>query len=341
MKLPQFDFQYPLELVAQVPSAERGQARLLIAHRKTEELHHTTFDHILDFLENGDCLVVNDTKVFKARLLGTKENGAKVEIFILKQIKGSLWECLSRSRAGLEVGQKIFFDPMKIGATVTIKEVLEGFIHVEFQSQEDFEKILNDHGHMPLPPYIERPDEVLDSDRYQTIFASNRFNWGAVAAPTAGLHWTPELLEKARAKGIEIASITLHVGIGTFLPIRAENILEHKMHAEYFELSKETAEKINNAKRVVAVGTTTVRVLESSAQEGKVKPGSGWTELFITPGFQFQIVNALQTNFHQPKSSLLVMVSAFAGHDFIFRCYDEAISYRYQLFSYGDTMLIL
>ena len=341
MKLSQFDFQYSPELVAQVPSAERGSSRLLVAHRKTQEIHHTTFDHILDFLEPGDCLVVNDTKVFKARLLGTKENGAKVEVFLLSRSEGSLWECLSRSRAGLEVGQKIFFDSMKIGAYVTIKEVLEGFIHVEFQSQEDFEKILNDHGHMPLPPYIERPDEVLDSDRYQTIFASNRFNWGAVAAPTAGLHWTPELLEKAKVKGIELVSVTLHVGVGTFLPISTENILDHKMHAEYFELSKDAAQKINDAKRVVAVGTTAVRALEASSLEGKVRPGSGWTELFITPGFQFQVIDALQTNFHQPKSSLLVMVSAFAGRDFIFRCYDAAISHRYKLFSYGDTMLIL
>ena len=329
--------------MAQYPSVQRGQSRLLVAHRSTQEIHHTTFEYILDFLERGDCLVVNDTRVFKARLLGKKETGGKVEVFLLnrhpeqvchpERSEGSTWLCLSSKK--LKVGQKIILGTTCCGI---IREVSEGKSEVEFSYDGDFEDVLEDHGHIPLPPYIERPDEAIDGDRYQTIFAARQ---GAVAAPTAGLHWTSDLLEKAKAKGIEVVSVTLHVGIGTFLPIRTENILDHKMHSEYFELSKETAEKINNAKRVVAVGTTTVRALESSAQEGSIKAGNGWTELFIYPGFRFQVVDALQTNFHQPKSSLLVMVSAFAGRDFILGCYQEAISHRYQLFSYGDTMLIV
>ena len=347
MKLSHFDFKYPPEWVAQYPSVQRGQYRLLVAHRSTQEIHHTTFEYILDFLERGDCLVVNDTRVFKARLLGKKETGGKVEVFLLnrhpeqvchpERSEGSTWLCLSSKK--LKVGQKIILGPDCWGRIRDISE--DGKSIVEFSYDGNFKDILEKYGHMPLPAYIERSDEAIDTDRYQTIFAANRFNWGAVASPTAGLHWNKELLEKARTKGIEISSVTLHVGIGTFLPIRTENILDHKMHAEYFELSKETAEKINDAKRVVAVGTTTVRVLEASSQEENVKPGSGWTEIFITPGFQFQIIDALQTNFHQPKSSLLVMVSAFAGRDFILRCYTEAISRHYQLFSYGDTMLIV
>ncbi|MBI3019520.1 MAG: tRNA preQ1(34) S-adenosylmethionine ribosyltransferase-isomerase QueA [Deltaproteobacteria bacterium] len=339
MKLSQFDFSYSQELVAQYPSAQRGQSKLLVAHRNTQEIHHTTFEHILDFLERGDCLVVNDTRVFKARLLGKKETGGKVEIFLLKRVNHNTWECLSSSSAKISVHQKIIFHDTFFGL---IKDILnDGKVLVELYCEGDLEESLEKQGHIPLPPYIERSDEVLDQDRYQTIFAANRFNWGAVAAPTAGLHWTFELLEKAQAKGIELVSVTLHVGAGTFLPIRMENILDHKMHAEYFEISKEAAQKINDAQRIVAVGTTTIRALESSAQEGSVKAGSGWTDLFIYPGFKFQIVDALQTNFHQPKSSLLVMISAFAGRDFIFGCYQEAISHRYQLFSYGDTMLIV
>ncbi len=334
MKLSQFDFTYLSELVAQYPSAQRGQSRLLVAHRKTQEIHHTTFEHILDFLESGDCLVVNDTRVFKARLLGKKETGGEVEIFLLKSIDHNTWECLGSKK--LKRGQKVIFSSSCWGVVQEISQ--DGKFLVEFSYDGNFEDVLREHGHMPLPPYIERSDEDMDHDRYQTIFAAKE---GAVAAPTAGLHWTSELLEKAKTKGIEIAFVTLHVGIGTFLPIRTENILDHKMHAEYFEISKEAAQKINDAKRVVAAGTTTVRALESSAQEGKVKSGGSWTELFIYPGFYFQIVNALQTNFHQPKSSLLVMVSAFAGRDFVLRCYNEAISLRYHLFSYGDTMLIL
>ena len=356
MILSQFDFKYPPELVAQYPSAQRGGSQLLVAHRKTQEIHHTTFEHILDFLEAGDCLVVNDTRVFKARLLGKKETGGRCEIFLLsrhpeqvchpersdrhpeaRRAEGSLWQCLGSKK--LKVGQKIILGPDCWGRIRDISE--DGKSIVEFSYDGDFKDILEKYGHMPLPAYIERSDEAIDTDRYQTIFAANRFNWGAVASPTAGLHWNKELLEKARTKGIEIASVTLHVGTGTFLPIRTENILDHKMHAEYFELSKEAAEKINGAKRVVAVGTTTVRALESSFQEDKIKPGSGWTQLFIYPGFRFQVVDSLQTNFHQPKSSLLVMVCAFADRDFILRCYTEAISRHYQLFSYGDTMLIV
>ncbi len=335
MKLSQFDFQYPPEWVAQYPPAQRGDAKLLVAHRKTQELHHTTFDHVLDFLESGDCLVVNDTRVFKARLWGEKETGGKVEVFLLhRQSEGSSWKCLSSKK--LKLGQKIIFGSNCSGIVRAMSE--EGKLEVEFSYEGRFEDIIEKYGHMPLPPYIERTDEAIDCDRYQTIFAKKQ---GAVAAPTAGLHWNQELLEKARQKGVEIVSVTLHVGAGTFLPIRTENILDHKMHAEYFEISKEVAQKINEAKRVVVVGTTTVRALESSAHEGRVEAKSGWTDLFIYEGFKFQIVDALQTNFHQPKSSLLVMVCAFAGRDFIFRCYQEALRHRYHLFSYGDTMLIL
>ena len=350
MKLIEFDFTYPPNLVAQYPSVQRGKSRLLVAHRKTKELHHTTFDHIADFLEPNDCLVLNDTKVFPARLLGKKETGGKIEIFLLHQLsppvkksfpgltgESNFWFCLHNSV--LKKGQKILFQDSQNKSVATIQEILgkEQMI-VRFECETSFSDFLKYYGHIPLPPYIERPDEVLDSDRYQTLFSKNS---GAVAAPTAGLHWTEELLNGVKKKGIEIAPLTLHVGAGTFLPIRVDEIQDHKMHSEYVEISKTSSEKINEAKRVVAIGTTTVRALESLVQEGKIISGSRWTDLFIYPGYEFQGVDVLQTNFHQPKSSLLVMISAFAGRDFIFRCYEEAIQKNYQLFSYGDTMLIL
>ncbi len=332
--LNEFDYIYPPQLVAQVPSIQRGGSRLMVCHRKTQEILHTTFSSIIDYLEPNDCLVLNDTRVIPARLLGKKETGGAVEILLLHSVGSHQWRCLGKCLAkGIRRDQK--------GCKVIFTEDFEGVLReqaddvwlIEFQGNNSLNDYLKHHGHVPLPPYIERRDEALDRERYQTVFSKND---GAAAAPTAGLHWTQDLIKKAKQKGIDIAFVTLHVGSGTFLPIRTENIEDHKMHSEYVEISEETLQKINNAKRVVAVGTTVVRALESA--EGS---HCFWTDLFIRPGHEFKIVDALQTNFHQPKSSLLVMVSSFAGRDFVMKCYQEAIEKKYQLFSYGDTMLFL
>lgn len=335
MDLFEFDFNYPLEQVAQYPSAQRGDTKLFVAHRKSQEIEHTTFDQISYFLQDGDCMVVNDAKVFPARLWGKKDTGGQVEIFLLRNIKENIWECLCRDSRRIKLSQKIIFGKM---LEAKVYDIQGEKTFIEFYYEGDFDALLKQVGHIPLPLYIKRSDESVDHDRYQTIFAEKM---GAVAAPTAGLHWTKELLSKIKQKGIEIVPITLHVGLGTFQPIRADDITKHKMHSEYVEISKAAAQKINDARRVVAIGTTTVRALESSVQNEIVESWSGWTDLFIYPEYDFKVVDVLQTNFHQPRSSLFVMVSAFTGREFLLRCYQEAFRQNYQLFSYGDTMVIL
>lgn len=335
MRLSEFDFSYPAERIARYPSPVRGGSRLFIAHRKSREIVHTAFSNISDFLEKGDALVINQSRVFPARLIGEKGSGGRVELLLLENLSQDRWRCLAFPLKRLKPAYKVYFSSLT--ADVIQIEPDESII-VDFQYEGDFQSLLEKIGHIPLPPYLRRGDEGADRERYQTIFAKER---GSSAAPTAGLHWTEGLLEKVRSKGVEVVPIILHVGRGTFSPIREEDIEKHKMHSEYVEISEEAAQSINDAKRVVAVGTTIVRALESSAKDGKVMATSGATDLYIYPGYRFQIVDALQTNFHQPKSSLLVMVSAFAGIDFIRHCYEEALKRQYQLFSYGDTMLIL
>ncbi len=309
---------------------------MLVLHRRSQEIIHTTFSQIHHFLEASDCLVVNQSRVFAARLFGQKETGGRVEFLLLENVFANRWKCLAFPLKRLRSGVKIFFSGNLLSAAVI--EVQEAHAVIDFNYEGEFQKILEKIGRIPLPPYLGRQDEPIDRERYQTIFANQI---GAVAAPTAGLHWTEGLIQEVREKGVEVVPITLHVGQGTFAPIREEQIQNHLMHAEYVEISEEAARKINAAKRVVAVGTTVVRALESAAKEGGVKPMRGKTDLYIYPGYRFQIVDALQTNFHRPRSSLYVMVSAFAGPGFIRRCYDEAFGRGYRLFSYGDTMLIL
>ena len=333
MKLSQFDFQYPKELIAQYP-LKKGEARLLVADRRTKELHHTSFFHVLDFLSSDDCLVVNETQVIPARLFARKETGAYVEVLLLEELRKNVWKCTGSTSKNLKAGSKLIFQE----GNATILEVNHGIFVLEFFYEGEWKEWLYKYGHVPLPLYIGRKDQKEDVENYQTVFAKNP---GAIAAPTAGLHWTDELLACFKKKGGIIAPITLHVGYGTFSPIREENIKNHQMHREFFEISPESSQKINEAKRVVCVGTTTVRALESATQGKKVLASSRWTDLYIYPGYSFKRVDLLQTNFHQPKSSLLLMVSAFAGCEFISRCYQEAIEQRYRLFSYGDTLLLL
>ncbi|MBI4041082.1 MAG: tRNA preQ1(34) S-adenosylmethionine ribosyltransferase-isomerase QueA [Deltaproteobacteria bacterium] len=329
MHLSELEFTYPGELVAQYPSVHRGAGRLMVIHRSSQEIHHTTFDRILDYLAPGDCLVLNDTKVIPARLYGDK-NGKKIEVVLCREIEKQVWECLAFGLKKIKLGQTIKFGCDLESVCENITE--DGKIILRFH--EDVKVFLGEIGHMPLPPYITRGDEVQDLERYQTIYAAKE---GAIAAPTAGLHWTSELLNAAENNGVMLARVTLHIGIGTFRPIRTERIQDHVMHEEYYEISAEAWQRIHSAKRVVAVGTSVVRALESAVQ-GNL---SGWTNLFVYPGYSFQVVGALQTNFHQPKSTLLALVYAFGEKAFLQKAYSEAISHCYRLFSYGDTMLIL
>lgn len=359
MRLSEFDFSFPPEQIARYPSAVRGESKLLIAHRKSGEIIHTTFSKICDFLEEGDVVVVNQSRVFPARLMGRKETGGRIELLLLENLSGNRFRCLAFPLKRLKEGNKIYFpchsEPHGRGISAEILEInsSDESVVVNFNHEGDFQHLLEEVGHVPLPPYLRREDEPIDRERYQTVFAKKRGGAkerGSSAAPTAGLHWTEGLLEEVRLKGVDVVPITLHVGRGTFLPIREEEIEKHKMHSEYVEISEEAAQKINRAKRVIAVGTTVVRALEFSVHQlSRQQPGShpkviatsGYTDLYIYPGYTFQIVDVLQTNFHQPQSTLLVMVSAFGGTDFIRHCYAEALERDYRLFSYGDAMLIL
>jgi S-adenosylmethionine:tRNA ribosyltransferase-isomerase len=336
------DFYYdlPEELIAQTPIEKRDESRLMVLNRANQTIEHKTFKDIIDYLEPGDCLVRNNTKVIPARLYGKKATGAKIEFLLLNRIEGDIWECIVRPGHKLKPGTEVEFGDGILKAKVL--DVMEGGTRkVEFKYEGIFNEILDKIGLMPLPPYIH--ESLKDNDRYQTVYAKYE---GSAAAPTAGLHFTPELFEKIKAKGIDVANVTLHVGIGTFRPVKVENVEEHHMHSEHFYIKQEDADKINNAKkngkRVIAVGTTSCRVLETIADEnGMVKPTEGDTQIFIYPGYKYKCLDGLVTNFHLPESTLIMLVSALAGRDYIMKAYNEAVKERYRFFSFGDAMLIL
>ena len=339
MDVKDFSYNLPEELIAQVPIRKRDESRLMVLDRNSKTIEHKIFKDILDYLKPGDVLVRNNTKVIPARIYGKKETGANVEFLLLNNIEGDIWESIVRPGNKLHVGTKVIFGEGKLKAEIL--EVLEGGTRkVKFEYDGIFNEILDEIGLMPLPPYIH--EELKEKDRYQTVYAKFQ---GSAAAPTAGLHFTDELLEKIREKGVEIANVTLHVGIGTFRPVKVENIEEHHMHSEHFYIKKEDVEKINNAKkegrRIISVGTTSSRVLESIADEnGMVKEIEGDTSIFIYPGYKFKCVDALITNFHLPESTLLMLVSAFSDKENIMSAYEEAVLMKYRFFSFGDAMFI-
>ena len=341
MKVTDFDYYLPEELIAQHPNEKRDEAKLMILNRQTQKISHKIFKDIIDYLEPGDCLVINNTKVIPARLYGTKEGtNANIEILLLKKIKNDTWEAIVKPGKKLRTGAKVSFGNGLLKAQ--IKDILEnGNRIIEFYYKGIFNEILDKIGIMPLPPYIK--EKLKEQNRYQTVYAKNE---GSAAAPTAGLHFTEELLEKIKEKGVEIANVTLHVGIGTFRPVKVENVEEHDMHSEHFYIKKEDADKINKAKktgkRVIACGTTSCRVLESVAnQNGEVKEIEADTNIFIYPGYKFKCIDGLITNFHLPKSTLIMLVSALAGREYVLNAYQEAVKEKYLFFSFGDAMLII
>ena len=339
MKVSEFNYELPEELIAQTPIEKRDESRLMVLDRSKQTIEHKTFKDIIDYLEPGDCLVRNNTKVIPARIYGKKETGAKVEFLLLKNIEGDIWETIVRPGNKLHVGTKVIFGDGLL--TAEILEIMPGGTRkVKFSYKGIFNEILDKIGLMPLPPYIH--EELKDNDRYQTVYA--KYN-GSAAAPTAGLHFTPELLKKIEEKGVKIANVTLHVGIGTFRPVKEENVENHEMHTEHFYIKQEDADKINETKkqgkRVIAVGTTSCRVLETIADEnGLVKETEADTSIFIYPGYHFKCLDALITNFHLPQSTLLMLVSALAGKEYILKAYNEAVKEKYRFFSFGDAMFI-
>jgi S-adenosylmethionine:tRNA ribosyltransferase-isomerase len=336
-----FDYELPNELIAQHPTEERDRSRLLVVHRASDQLNHARFSDLPAFLNQGDLLVVNDSRVLPARLHGIRERtGGSVEILLLNELEADRWLCLARPAKRVRIGDKLQFGEGEIRAEVT-EEQPEGRRVLAFQPADSpLRERLARIGELPLPPYIR--EQPADPERYQTVYAREL---GSVAAPTAGLHFTPELLDRLEARGCRRASVTLHVGLGTFRPVQVASITEHVMHAEYGELPADTVAAMRATRdqggRVVAVGTTTARVLETAARQDPDSPWSGWTDIFIYPGFEFRACDALITNFHLPRSTLLMLVSAFAGKDLIDRAYAEAIRERYRFFSFGDAMLIL
>ncbi len=343
-KLSDYDYDLPEELIAQEPIAKRDQSRLMVLHKDTGGVEHRIFSDILEFLQPGDTLVVNDTKVLPARIYGERKNtGAKVELLLLKQMTDNRWEVLVKPGKKAKVGDTLLFksDGQVIMEANVVDRTDAGGRIVEFFYSGRFLEILDRIGTMPLPPYIKK--ELKDKSRYQTVYAKKE---GSAAAPTAGLHFTDELLKEVQHKGVNIAEVLLHVGLGTFRPVKADDIREHVMHAEYYRIDSDAANMINltreKGKRVIAVGTTCVRTLETAADEkGRVIPSSGWTDIFIYPGYKFKAVDALITNFHLPKSTLLMLVSAFAGREKILNAYRQAVKERYRFFSFGDAMLII
>lgn len=340
MDVKDFYFDLPDELIAQHPILKRDLSRLMIVDKKSGEIHHKIFKDIIDYLNPGDCLVLNNTRVLPARLIGAKEgSGGKIEFLLLKRIESDTWEALVKPGKRAQIGTKFIFGNGELKAQVVgLGE--EGSRIVKFLYGGIFEEVLDRLGQMPLPPYIK--EKLEDKERYQTVYSREV---GSAAAPTAGLHFTEELLEKIKEKGVNIAFITLHVGLGTFRPVKVENVEEHKMHSEYYTLSKETAELINSTKekgkRIIAVGTTSNRTLETIADEnGRVKEQSGWTNIFIYPGYKFKIVDALITNFHLPESTLIMLVSAFSNREIIMNAYLEAVKNKYRFFSFGDAMFL-
>lgn len=340
MKTSDFYYDLPEELIAQTPLQKRDTSRLLALDRRTGEIAHRHFYDILDYLNPGDCLVMNDSRVLPARLLGHRPTGGAVEVLLLRDLGDKKWECLVKPGRKMQVGNEVIFGDGELTATVV--EVQEtGNRVVEFHYEGIFLEVLERLGKMPLPPYIK--EELQDQERYQTVYSREV---GSAAAPTAGLHWTTELLEKARAKGVKTAFVTLHVGLGTFRPVKAEEITDHHMHAELCIISQETADILNQTKaeggRIICVGTTSCRTLESLVNEdGSFEAKSKWTEIFIYPGYTFKAMEGLITNFHLPESTLVMLVSAFAGREKVLHAYEEAVKERYRFFSFGDAMCIL
>ena len=340
MKTSDFYYDLPQELIAQDPLEDRSSSRLLHLDRQTGELEHTDFKHITKYLNPGDCLVINDTKVIPARLYGHKtETGALIEILLLKRRENDIWECLVKPGKKARPGAQITFgDGILTGEIIDVVE--EGNRLIQFHYEGIFEEILDRLGEMPLPPYITH--KLQDKNRYQTVYAKNE---GSAAAPTAGLHFTKELLKEVENMGVKIAHVTLHVGLGTFRPVKVDDVEKHHMHSEFYVVEEDQAQLINDTKknggRVISVGTTSCRTLESAAgEDGILRAGSGWTEIFIYPGYQFKIIDGLITNFHLPESTLLMLVSALAGKEKIMHAYEEAVKERYRFFSFGDAMFI-
>ena len=340
MKVSDFNYNLPKELIAQVPINNRDESKLMVLDRNLKTIEHKVFKDIINYLEPGDCIVRNNTKVIPARLYGVKEaTGANVEFLLLKRIDGDIWEVMVKPGKKLMPGTNVIFGNGLLHAEI-IEKLEGGNRKVKFKYEGIFNEILNEIGLMPLPPYIH--EKLKDRDRYQTIYAMHE---GSSAAPTAGLHFTDDVFEKLKQKGVQVANVTLHVGIGTFRPVKVENVEEHDMHSEHFYIKKEDAEKINKAKKdghkVIAVGTTSCRVLESIADEnGYVKEIEGDTNIFIYPGYEFKCLDALITNFHLPESTLIMLVSALAGKEFIMDAYNQAVKEKYRFFSFGDAMLI-
>lgn len=340
MKVSDFDFDLPEELIAQHPLEKRDSSRLMVLDKNTGEIEHRSFHDVIEYLNEGDTLVLNNTRVMPARLIGEKEGtGGKIEFLLLKRIEGDRWECLAKPGKRAKIGQKFTFGEGKLKCTV-VDIVEEGNRIIEFSYEGIFEQVLDELGEMPLPPYI--TEKLEDKERYQTVYSKEK---GSAAAPTAGLHFTEELLREIKAKGVNIAYLTLHVGLGTFRPVKVEDINEHIMHSEYYHLDNENADLINETKKrgnkVIAVGTTSTRTLETIGDEnGFVREQSGWTDIFIYPGYKYKVIDELITNFHLPESTLIMLVSALSGKENVMNAYNEAVKKKYRFFSFGDSMLI-
>ncbi|MDC4241118.1 tRNA preQ1(34) S-adenosylmethionine ribosyltransferase-isomerase QueA [Clostridium tertium] len=340
MKVSDFDFDLPEELIAQHPLEKRDSSRLMVLDKKSGTIEHRSFHDVIEYLNEGDTLVLNNTRVMPARLIGEKEGtGGKIEFLLLKRIEGDRWECLAKPGKRAKVGQKFTFGEDKLTCTV-VDIVEEGNRIIEFSYEGIFEQVLDELGEMPLPPYI--TEKLEDKERYQTVYSKEK---GSAAAPTAGLHFTEELLKEIKAKGVNIAYLTLHVGLGTFRPVKVEDINEHIMHSEYYHLDNENADLINETKKrgnkVIAVGTTSTRTLETIGDDnGFVREQSGWTDIFIYPGYKYKVIDELITNFHLPESTLIMLVSALAGKEHVMNAYNEAVKEKYRFFSFGDSMLI-
>lgn len=340
MKSSDFNFYLPEELIAQHPLEKRDSSKLMILDKKSGKITHSSFHNIINYLNEGDTLVLNNTRVMPARLIGEKQGtGGKIEFLLLKRIEGDKWECLAKPGKKAKIGQKFIFGEGKLTCEV-IDIIEEGNRIIEFSYDGIFEQVLDELGDMPLPPYI--TEKLEDKERYQTVYSKEK---GSAAAPTAGLHFTKELLNEIKEKGVNIAYLTLHVGLGTFRPVKVEDVNDHVMHSEFYELDEENAELINSTKKrnnkVITVGTTSTRTLETIADEnGIVKAQNGWTDIFIYPGYKFKIVDQLITNFHLPESTLIMLVSALAGKENVMKAYNEAVENRYRFFSFGDSMFI-
>ncbi len=340
MKTSDFNFDLPEELIAQVPILDRTSSKLMVLDQKTGKIEHKIFKDVIEYLNPGDCLVLNNTRVIPARLIGEKlETGGKIEFLLLKRTEEDTWQALVKPGKRAKVGAKFSFgDGKLIGEVVGLAE--EGSRLIKFHYEGIFEEVLDELGNMPLPPYI--TERLEERERYQTVYSKHN---GSAAAPTAGLHFTEELLQSIKDKGVDIAFVTLHVGLGTFRPVKVDDVLAHEMHSEYYMIEEEAANKINKAKengnRVICVGTTSCRTVESAATEkGKIKPDSGWTNIFIYPGYEFKIVDRLITNFHLPESTLIMLVSALAGKENTLNAYNTAVEEKYRFFSFGDAMIL-